>query len=157
MHFYQSEIQSISLFLHSFFPSLPQMIDRPFKRFQKSFFKNKVPTQSNSPDTIKNTFSNRSFQLFLSNIYCECFHAVRKLSTLKYNFSFLTFSSYAVKHCSPPSLFITCATPTTSPLASFIGMQRSAFVLKPVTESISQLKRLSCVNENEKERKNDYY
>jgi hypothetical protein len=70
----------------------------------------------------------------------------RKVSETK-----LTFSSFPVKQCSPPNLFITCATPTTSPEASFIGMHSRALVLYPVCTSTSRLKRSSC---NKVEREN---
>lgn len=63
----------------------------------------------------------------------------------------LTFSSTAVKLCcSLPSLFITCATPMTSPAASLIGMHRRALVLYPVCISTSRLKRSSCNGKEEK-------
>lgn len=83
--------------------------------------------------------------------YCQSLW-LEKLSTESLFSRKLTFSSSVVKHWSPPSLFITCATPITSPAASLIGMHRRALVLYPVCISTSSLKRSSCNQENVEQR-----
>lgn len=89
----------------------------------------------------------RKRSLHFRNNVAEAFRKLIKknFTVNKKNIKFkLTFSSIEVKLCcSLPSLFITCATPMTSPAESLIGMHRRALVLYPVCISTSRLKRSS--------------